>query len=607
MKHRTRRVPRCPAPGARLFLAAAALAGLLGAPSPARPQTAADRLSPDPPDFTAEVIGDTLTVIQRPLLNIPAFVTPGGMIPIECEAPAGATAWSAELTHGFLTVPLRIAAATYDEATGWWRLTAEVPDEVLSELFDLRVTASPGIADVTRHAVKVLPSFRRDYYFVHVTDTHLPTHRYYYESGAAADSTATADFRAVVNDINIINPEFVLHTGDLVNEGELEDYLLRRYYTRAQRLLAELQVPVFLTAGNHDLGGWSSTPPPAGTARRDWWRFFGWKRLGDPPAAAPARTQDYSFDYGPVHYTGLEAYLNYDSWRSEHYAGQSFTAAQLQWLGADLASAAGSAAQVLFYHYDFGNEVSLSALGVEMALYGHIHRDDGSLLTRPYDLATGATVDGNRSYRVVRVHDGVLTPLATVSAGPSGQNLRAAFSPANDGRHATVTATVTNSLPIRFENALLRFLMPKQEGGIEVTGGTLLQMDTSSPASVVCYVGLDLAANSVRTVSVTTDTTGTPPGPPPPSLLLAQNAPNPFAPQTVIGFDLPRPGRVTLAIFAPDGRELIKLVDEILDSEPHTFVWDGRDGNGRLVPSGTYFYRLATPDGVRSRALTILR
>ena len=33
---------------------------------------------------------------------------------------------------------------------------------------------------------------------------------------------------------------------------------------------SEFQIPVYLTAGNHDIGGWVATPPPAGTARRDW-------------------------------------------------------------------------------------------------------------------------------------------------------------------------------------------------------------------------------------------------------------------------------------------------------------------------------------------------
>jgi hypothetical protein len=555
-------------------------------------------------DQSTETVGDTLTVIQHPLLNIPAFVTPGGSFTISCEAPSGTTAWAAELIHGALHVPLAVTDSFYDSSTLWWRLSVSAPADAMSELYDLRVTANGGINDITRHAVKVLPSYRDDYYFVQITDTHLPTHLYYYQQGASSDTSEILDLRAVIDDINLINPEFVLLTGDLVNEGELEDFELHRYYTKAQRVLAESQVPVFLTAGNHDLGGWDDTPPSDGTARRDWWRFFGWKRLANPPAGAPARTQDYSFDYGSEHYVALEAYINYDAWLPQYYGSQSFTSAQLQWLNADLA-AAGGTSQVLFYHRDFNSQLNLSTLGVEMALSGHIHSDSGSLTSRPYNLATSPTVDGNRSYRVVRVSHGTVTPLATVSAGSSGQALQILYTPANDGTHEAMAAAVTNNLPIRFENALVRFLLPKNGGDVQVSGGTLLQTD-SSGAVRVCYVGVDLAANSTQIVSVTTDSSA---GVPDPTAAprLEQNLPNPFAPRTVIAFDLPSPGPVQLWVFGPDGRRVATLIDEELPRGPRLLVWDGKDDEGRPVPSGTYFYRLVTPNGAETRRLTVVR
>ncbi len=42
-------------------------------------------------------IGDTLTVIQRPLLNIPEIVVPGEEFDIICLAPENITNWNAEL------------------------------------------------------------------------------------------------------------------------------------------------------------------------------------------------------------------------------------------------------------------------------------------------------------------------------------------------------------------------------------------------------------------------------------------------------------------------------------------------------------------------------
>ena len=458
------------------------------------------------PDTTVPPKGDTLTVIQRPLLNIPALVTPGDTLNIECEADPGTSGWAAQLQYELTQVPLTILSSSYDASTLWWSLLAEIPAVPLYELYDLIVTADGGIADTTQNAVRVIPEFRDDYYFIQVTDPHLVTHLYYYEQGADTDTSEMVDLREVITDINIINPEFVLLTGDLVNEGELEDYLNRRYYTRAQRMLTEFQVPVFLTSGNHDLGGWDSTPPPDGTARRDWWRFFGWKRLDDPPPGAPWYTQNYSFDYGPVHYIGMEAYDNYDGWRWGTYGGESFTSGQMDWLDDDRADASGSVSQVLFYHYDFSNQINLNSLGVEMALWGHIHSNQGSISSPPYDLATDNVCDGARSYRLIRVQDGTLLPTATISAGYSGDNLEVQYTPANDGTHSSVTANIDNNINERFEYSQLRFLMPGGGGDINVTGGNLVQIDNSGPVAV-CYVEVNISPNSFQTVTVTTTNT----------------------------------------------------------------------------------------------------
>lgn len=543
----------------------------------------------------AEAIGDTLTVIQKPVLNLPAFALPGGSVTISCQADLSTTGWAAELIHGTTHVPLSITGAVYEASTTWWRLDASVPAGILTELYDLRVTAAGGIDDVTKHAVKVLPAYRSSYYFVQITDCHVPTHLYYYEPGADADSASTVDLREVIGDINLINPEFVFVTGDLVNEGDLEDFMLFREYTRAQRLLGEFQVPVFLTSGNHDVGGYLSTPVPIGTARRDWWRFFGWKRLGAPPVGAPARTQDYSFDYGPIHYVGMEAYLNYDNWLPSIYGTKSFTAAQLSWLNANLAAASGSTSQVLFTHSDFSNQINLTSLGLEMSLSGHTHSNSGSLTTKPYKLVTAATVDGARSYRVVRVANGVVTPLATVSAGATGQNLSVTYSPANDGTQNTVTASVVNGLPIRFENALLRFVMPVGPATYVVTGGTLQQTEDTGVATI-CQVTVDLTANTTTSVSIEAQVSSVGEG----TILsprLAASRPNPFSAGTVMRFELPAPGSVRLTVFSVDGRLVTTLVDGIRPAGPNEIAWDGRDAGGRPVPSGTYIQRLETPQG----------
>ncbi len=447
-------------------------------------------------------IGDTLTVIQRPIQTIPALVIPGDVLPIECDADPTTSVWTVELLRGQLQIPLEIQSTAYDPGTLWWTILVKIPDVPFYELYDLKVTVDGGIEDISRNAVSVIQEYKDDYYFIHITDPHLPTHLYYRDAGFEKDSSEMVDLREVINDINIINPEFVLLTGDLLNEGELEEHQHHRYFTRAQRILTEFNVPLYLTSGNHDLGGWDDTPPPDGTARRTWWQFFGWKRLNDPPSGAPWFTQNYSFDYGPVHYIGLEAYDNYDRWRDEIYGGTSFTSGQIQWLNDNLAAAPGSISQVLFYHIDFKKELDLNALGVEMALWGHTHQDAGDLDGGPpYNISTRAVCDGNRSYRLIRVSNGVLQPSQTISAGGDGDSLSVEFQPANDGTHSSVTAEINNSLNEQFEHALLRFNMPKSDNSIGVTGGKLVQIDSTNVITI-CYVAVDIQPSFSQSVTV---------------------------------------------------------------------------------------------------------
>lgn len=554
-------------------------------------------------------LGDTLTIIQKPLLNIPAIVTAGSSFTINCQADPATTGWAATLRHGSREVFLTVNAATYNAATTWWDLDVQVPAVDLYELYDLRVTADGGIDDTTKHAVQVIEAEPADFYFLQITDTHLPTHLFYDNSASLTDTSEVVDLRSVIEDVQLINPAFVLHTGDLVNEGELEDFEQRRYYSRGQQVLGEFTVPLYLIAGNHDIGGWDDTPPSAGTARRNWWRFFGWSILNDPPAGAPLHTQNYSFDFSGVHFTALEAYDNYDLWRSEIYGADSFTSSQLSWLASDLNNASGSLARVLFYHYDFSGQISLTALGADMALWGHIHHDSGSITTQPYNLATNKVCDGARSYRLIRVTDGVLNPCPTLSAGLSGENLRVTYSPSNYGAADSVTAVITNNQPEEFQHGRLLFQMPagalSQPGSSPmVDGGNLIQIDNTGETSR-WYVEVDIAAGGTTTVSASITMPSDVPSAVVTGLVMHPGYPNPFNPNTTLSYSLPQDGPVRLAILDLRGREVALLVDEIQQAGEQSVNWNGTDGAGKTVPSGTYLAQVKAGGKTRTTKITL--
>jgi hypothetical protein len=286
----------------------------------------------------------------------------------------------------------------------------------------------------------------------------------------------------------------------------------------------------------------------------------------------------------------MEAYLNYEDWRLPIYGGQSFASAQMQWLAADLAAASGSAERVLFYHSDFSNQINLPSLGVGLTLSGHTHANTEDA-TYPYKIVTSSACKGKRSYRLVRVTNGVVQPQATIYAG-SGLMLNVIYTPANNGTNYTVTANITNGQNQRFEHSQLRFLMPNEPGTVSVTGGTLLQVDTSGPHAV-CYVGVDILASSSRTVTVTltpapagvTADLGTPGRP-----VIIGSVPNPFGRRTAIRFGLPRDGWASLALYDVSGRRVAKIFEGHETAGYHEVDWAN---NGAAEP-GLYFLRLQT-------------
>lgn len=469
-------------------------------------------------------LGDTLTIIQRPIQNVPEIVVPGESFSITCLAPAGNSTWIAKLLHGNKVVPLQITAVQYLSNPARYELIALVPNLPVFELYDLMILTDGGMEDITRNAVQVLPSRKTEYYFVHITDTHMPGRTYYPDQGYLVDSTSVEDFRAVVQDINLIRPEFVLFTGDVVNEGELEAFGGLYSYGWAQNAISELEVPVFITNGNHDVGGWNSTPAPQGSARRNWWRYFGWPWLNNSSSTWSTHTQDYYFRYGQQLYIGLESYINYDNWRSYIYGGESFIYSQLTWLNSVL-NLYPDLNKVLFYHYDFSHQLDLADLGVDMGLWGHIHRNSGSVDLYPYNLGTDSVCDAARAYRVVRVSNNQIQPYETLYAGSTGNNLRVNFYPSNNATADSVLAVVVNTQDLGFENTLVKFNMPPGNHIYSVSGGVLEQVDNSGDYNV-CYVRVNLTHNTNRWVSLAiSSTAANDPGqaPAPPQIKLWPN------------------------------------------------------------------------------------
>jgi len=88
----------------------------------------------------------------------------------------------------------------------------------------------------------------------------------------------------------------------------------------------------------------------------------------------------------------------------------------------------------------------------------------------------------------------------------------------------------------------------------------------------------------------------------PVALKLNNIFPNPFNPETTIGFDVKQSGKVTLAVYNISGQLVETLVDANMVSGSHQVVW-----NARKHSSGVYLVRLTSNGFTDTRKVTFMK
>jgi flagellar hook capping protein FlgD len=395
--------------------------------------------------------------------------------------------------------------------------------------------------------------------------------------------------------------------------------------------MSRLSSPMFVVSGNHDIGGWKATAPPDGTARKNWWRHFGWPFLGSPPPGDPYHSQDFSFDYGLLHVIGLEGYINngsYDSYMTSIWGAQSMTQEQMNWLAADVAAVPAGHGKLAFFHYDFGGTLgnglpaanfsqfnNPAALGLNGVIWGHNHGvAEGNRAATPFNLGLQSVIDGRRTFRIFRVSDGVMTPgpmhHSGGSSGTPTDSLTAAWDGPNDGTRARLTATVLNRFGETWEHARLLFALADHDSSFGATGGTLAQTIRHG-GRVNVYVDCTLPAGATTVVSVAPDA---------PLLVgvgeaiadapdFAPPSPSPFRPgqgPLTVRFSLGRAGHVTVTVVDVAGRRVARVFDGPLEAGVRSLTWSGRGAAGETLPAGVYMVRLETVEGGRTRRVALV-
>lgn len=88
---------------------------------------------------------------------------------------------------------------------------------------------------------------------------------------------------------------------------------------------------------------------------------------------------------------------------------------------------------------------------------------------------------------------------------------------------------------------------------------------------------------------------------------LGQCAPNPFAGNTAIRYQLPKACAVSICVYGISGQLVKRMVDAKQPAGRYTAYWDGRDEAGRVAASGLYFCRMEAGGFSRVRKMVVIR
>ena len=429
-----------------------------------------------------------LSLLWRPASTQPVVRLRGSAFPILAVAPASAKGWEAKLVPPYSSwklIKLQLSTPAYDKKSKRWKISATIPLTTPEELYGLQLSHSGG-SDTNKISVRVLKTFPKSYYVAHYTDT----------QNATPLAGHTSKMKVIINELNLIQPELSINTGDLVTYGNVWPQG-NNEYKNFIAALEKARITSFHIPGNHDiyhLRCWDRAKNQA--------QYEGY--IGE---------RNYSFGFGKEHFTGVE--VSGYTWLCPH---AKLTTAQVTWVKADLTAAvkAGRKPLALFGHQlEYNVKLASSNLHklcnankVPLYLYGHIHSDKvdkaGKLPT--HYVATDNA--GASRYRLLDVSGGKVlsygyagTPKSSIPTG----KVSVSFSQPNNGKSSDLTATYKNGLSQALKYVKATFIMAPTpaKGAYKATGGTLYQVvDTAKGPTYVYVRGIKIKAKGQAKVRV---------------------------------------------------------------------------------------------------------
>lgn len=396
-----------------------------------------------------------------------------------------------------------------------------VPEPAPEELYDLFVHCGREV-HLSPRSVKVVHEFKPSHSFIHISDLHVS--RQWVGTGDDGYAKELELLDRFVDVANIIAPDFVIVTGDIIHHYTLFDadsagWGEKKAYDAIQRPLVEekyknyyegangfsgingINAPVFSLPGNHDSYGVNRKDHLAMASQ---WNQLCGKRvygfsyagtrviaaddfLGDPVNDIP--------DQSPM--SGLQGKY-FESFLAENGHGKLLIMAQ--------------------HRPDRIDTSFINRNRVGILLNGHNHTPFEeyvgtipTLSTRPGAVCRSGEIKNWKEtlgfFRIFSIKGGSYTYTAplrfcknpTAKSDQLDLNLTLHYRNPNDGTSSINEANITNSFDIDLPKCKIRFVMKK--GNYKVSGGTIHQVIQTDSLSII-DVYTEVLANSDKKVNI---------------------------------------------------------------------------------------------------------
>ena len=449
--------------------------------------------------------------IVHPLSTFPVIVEKGGNFTLRINTTYYPQEWKVMLSTAYDIVydeiNLPIKNSQYNITSHLWDIVASVPLFIEEELYNLTVgiASSEGYFETVEPRAVCVKEISNNFSFVHLTDFHIGDPR-----GMKVNIQQTIGWKAAkkcINEINLLDPDFVVITGDLVF-GQLYPFEYSFEYKKCYEILQSFQVPTFVCPGNHD--GYIQFGQDG---FKFWQEFFG--------------PLYYSFNYGDYHFTMVNSY----DWPAKSRVAFSYLAfnwggyignEQLNWIEKDLQKSKDAKLNFILLHHNplwdtkndsllkngyEGRKELLSLIeryDVDAVLAGHVHYDNVTIKNNTtYITTTTAASDlGSQDacwgYRLIEIKNGEIESYS-YKGKYSIPSYRLNYTyTINDGSMDTVNVEIENDLEMNIE-ATIHFYVPI--GNYEVENGEIF-MERSKGGIKEVYVKASIDATSNKEIII---------------------------------------------------------------------------------------------------------